>query len=119
MVENNSEYNDQANELRKLINEVQDNKSSETPKEDNATVSGNLTYDLESTSFEENENSRTADILNLPPRKEIHSNQNHSIKLKVSRPLLRISAVILTLVIVLLGVYYVWGNDLIKLPSRF
>jgi predicted DNA binding CopG/RHH family protein len=45
------------------------------------------------------------DVLNLPPRKEVHNKKNKRIKVKISSPLIRFIFVILLLSVLIL-VYY-------------
>ncbi|WP_067725411.1 hypothetical protein [Oceanobacillus damuensis] len=53
---------------------------------------------------------REVDILNLPPRKEIHANPRMHIKM--SRPFFRFLFVLLLLIIIVIGVYYFLGDEL-------
>src|SRR5690625_4764243 len=53
------------------------------------------------------------DIMNLPPRKEIHSNHKKRIHVKLSRPLFRFLSVIIILLVIIYGAYFIWGNELL------
>lgn len=60
------------------------------------------------------EKEQEIDVLNLPPRKEVHGQQN-STTLKVSRPLLRFLFVVVLLLIILAGAFVAWGNEWLPL----
>lgn len=53
---------------------------------------------------------REVDVLNLPPRKEVHSKNKQRTHIKMSKPLLRFLFVFILLLGVLIGVYFVWGE---------
>ena len=57
---------------------------------------------------------RKVDLLNLPPRKEIHSVNNRS-HFKISKALFRFLFIVLLLIIILIGAYYFLGNELMAL----
>ncbi|MGM8211643.1 hypothetical protein ACLIBH_02500 [Virgibacillus sp. W0430] len=64
--------------------------------------------------FAENNEDRTAtyiDVLNLPPRKEVHSNQSKRARIKVKMPLIRITSVVFLLVTILTVAYYMYINE--------
>ncbi|WP_010650719.1 hypothetical protein [Oceanobacillus massiliensis] len=90
------ESNDQAEELRNLVEELENER-----EQDTADVN------VESAETDER---REVDILNLPPRKEIHS-ENTRMSLKISKPLSRFLSVILILIIIFIGAYYFLGNE--------
>ncbi|MBP2077832.1 sulfite exporter TauE/SafE family protein [Oceanobacillus polygoni] len=91
------EPKDQADELRNLFQEIEEGQAIEPP--------------LKSTDSEqESEAKRDIDILNLPPRKEIHSKDSRT-SLKLSGPLIRLLFVIFILILGLAGAYYIWGNE--------
>lgn len=92
------EPKDQADELRQLFQEIEDGQSTEQHV-------GNKNSEQES------EAKRDIDILNLPPRKEIHSKDSRT-SLKLSGPLIRLLLVIFILIVGLAGAYYIWGNEL-------
>ena len=87
---------DQANELRQLLNEVE--QGEQTNKVDNEII-------------EETVSRREIDILKLPPRKEIHT-QNKRAKLKVSKPFLRLLFISLFVIAILIGAFYLWEGEL-------
>lgn len=96
---NNDKEQDQADDLRELFLEATNN----------PTVS-------EEEEVSEQVNHREIDILDLPPRKEVHGS-NGPMKMKLSKPLLRfifISLLVITIIIV--GLYFFDGEitDLIN-----
>lgn len=92
MNDKNTERDDQATELRNLLNEVQRNDTNDLEVKDNGEQPS-ATSNYTETSFG---SSRDVDILNLPPRKEIHDNKKNRTRVKASRPLVRFSTVIVT-----------------------
>lgn len=110
MSEKHTKQDDQAAELRKLFNEVQGISTNDLKEEQKPEAETKIESNE---SFESN---RKIDILDLPPRKEVHSNSKNRTKLKMSRPFLRFSIFILILILVIFAVFYVWGNELIQLP---
>ncbi|WP_339227948.1 hypothetical protein NSQ77_20510 [Oceanobacillus sp. FSL K6-2867] len=92
------EPKDQADELRSLFQEIEKERSTEEQLENKNSV-------------QESEAKRDIDILNLPPRKEIHSKDNRT-SLKLSGPLIRLLIVIFVLILGLASAYYIWGNEL-------
>ncbi|MGM8365319.1 hypothetical protein ACLIBG_07520 [Virgibacillus sp. W0181] len=53
------------------------------------------------------------DILNLPPRSEIHGSKNKNTRIKFKMPFIRIVAVIILLIIVSGLAYYMYLNELL------
>lgn len=93
--------NDQAAELRKLISEVESTEAS-------ANYVSN-----------KNENEiQNVDILNLPPRKEVHHNKT-PMNLKVSKSVVRLLFVILLTLAVVLSIIYLNEYNVINLNSLF
>lgn len=88
---------DQATELRKLISEVE-------------------THDVKKTANEERdrENDRPIDVLDLPPRKEVHSKNRSRMHLKLSNSILRLITVFIFVIAVIIGVIYLFENDLLE-----
>lgn len=101
-----NESNDQAAELRKLLDEVEhkEDKQSTGPKKA-ILPDEDFKYNLD------------VDVLNLPPRKEIHTLQKRT-QVKISPSFMRFLTVIIILSGVLLGAYYLWGNELINLIKK-
>ena len=89
---------DQANELRSLLQDIEE--GTENDKEPFADQMIN-----------------EIDVLNLPPRKEVHT-KNKRVKLKMSKPFLRF---LFTIIIVLTGLgtaIYVWQDEITTLLHR-
>ncbi|MFC4022914.1 hypothetical protein ACFOUV_03685 [Oceanobacillus longus] len=97
---NSDESKDQANDLRSLIQEVE---NEHEKKPDESLVSNKHTVEK-----------REVDILNLPPRKEIHS-VNQRTRFKISKPLFRLLLVILLLIIIFIVASYFFGDELMTL----
>lgn len=108
MIERDTERDDQAAELRKLFDEVQGANDLQAEKNQDSTE--------ENDSVPVSEPTREIDILNLPPRKEVHSNTKKRTSFKISRPLVRLSTVIIVLAIIIFVAYYLWGAELIQPP---
>lgn len=53
------------------------------------------------------------DVLNLPPRKEVHGDNNARTRLSISGPFLRFLSVIFLILIVIFGTYFLWGEELV------
>lgn len=102
----NEKNEDQAAELRKLVDQIQDEK---LPAEETDL---NKQADMEQTDKTED---REIDVLNLPPRKEVHSKNNKFAHIKISGPLVRLLVVLLLILAVLTGLYFVWGEELFNL----
>ncbi|SES81198.1 hypothetical protein SAMN05216389_102277 [Oceanobacillus limi] len=96
---------DQAEQLRNLISEVQG-------KED--TIVQELT--AEKNEKDRKDDQYEIDILDLPPRKDIHNHKRGKIQFKISKPLLRL--VFVTLFIVLVVAISIWGSEIFHLINR-
>lgn len=99
------EAEDQAAALRKLFNEVQAEAEQFVPEED----------DEKELPIEQN---RDVDILNLPPRKEVHSENKNRARIKVSNASFRLITVIIIFLLLLGGAYYLWGENLLEFINR-
>lgn len=95
------ENDDQAEELRKLFNEVQEESEQSIPEEE-----------IEEESHEVDEEGRDVDILELPPRREVHRITNKRTRVKISRASLRLIFVVITFLVLVGGAYYIWGQEL-------
>lgn len=101
-----SKYNDDHGaELRKLLDEVE--KGSEQKTEEKKPV-------IEP----ETKIERDIDILNLPPRKEVHGSRNKPAKLKISGASVRLISVVIILILILSVSFYLWGEELIEVINR-
>ncbi|AIF45444.1 hypothetical protein [Virgibacillus sp. SK37] len=86
---NSNQSKDQATELRKLVTD--DENSIGVAEEENAE-------DSETTKI---------DLLNLPPRKQVHTSKK-STRVKISKALIRFIIVFLALTFLVLIAYYLW-----------
>ncbi len=86
------------NELRSLFEELEKGNEKKT-------------IHTETNTDKNTETKREVDILNLPPRKEIHS-ANAGMHFRVNKPLFRFLFVLFLLIIILIGAYYFWDNEL-------
>ncbi|MBU5466290.1 hypothetical protein KQI49_05515 [Virgibacillus sp. MSJ-26] len=96
---NKSVDEDQATELRKLISEVEAKDDVKNPTNEER----------------KQEPRRQIDILDLPPRKEIHSKKKSRVHFKLNRSVLRLIVVFLLVAAVIVGVIYLFENDLLQL----
>src|SRR5690625_219297 len=99
MSENTNEHNDQAEQLKQIFDELQQNKvkSDELPNVNRQT---------------DNDSIPKIDVLNLPPRKEVHDHNKVRTRLSMSRPFLRFLSVIILIVAIILSAYFIWGEEL-------
>lgn len=51
------------------------------------------------------------DVLNLPPRSEVHLSSGRRVKLTLNRPLIRLLLIIGVVILILCGIYYVAGFE--------
>lgn len=89
---------DQANELRSLVKDIEEGNTN-----DKELLADHHINEI--------------DVLNLPPRKEVHT-KNTRTKIKLSKPLLRL---LFTVVIVIAGLgtaIYVWQDEITTLLHR-
>ncbi|RDW22024.1 hypothetical protein [Oceanobacillus chungangensis] len=85
---------DQAEDLRYLVEEIEDNKEMEN---DTSAI------------LEEATEKREIDILNLPPRRDVHITNNRT-RLRISKPFFRITIVVIILILILIVSYYFIDN---------
>jgi len=98
----NTNKNNQAEQLEHLVNELE------------------AMSDKEKTSqkpFSGSEHVRKVDILNLPPRKEVHQKKGW-IKVKFSRPFVRFLLVCVLFIMIIFGTYYYWGDDILDIIKQ-
>lgn len=100
MSKKTNEHNDQAEQLKQIFDELQEH----------AIKSGEPQTEQQTEAY----SPPKIDVLNLPPRKEVHSNHGRT-RLKISGPFLRLLTVILLMLAVIIGAYYTWGEELINL----
>lgn len=102
---------DQATQLKKLFNELQQNEDNVEEYEQNEDI-------LINNKVDETEDELKIDVLNLPPRKEVHSANRVRTKLKLGRPMIRLIFVFTVLVIVIASAYYFFGEELIAIINN-
>ncbi|WP_152525509.1 MULTISPECIES: hypothetical protein [Sediminibacillus] len=81
---------DQARQLRNMVNELDKDKEMST------------TDNLEQ---------EEVNVLNLPPRKEVHQNKKTKVKWKVSLSLIRLLVILFILIIAVIVSLQLWGGD--------
>lgn len=101
LYENPTKESDQAQELRQLLADVN---STEVAHRTTENVPDNVS-----------DNRQKVDILNLPPRKEIHNGKSKPMKMKIARPYIRMVVVVLLIVILFAGGYYLWSEELMEI----
>ncbi len=101
MNEKTNERSDQAEQLKQIFDELQQNE----------TKSDGLSNDEQ---YKDDYSIPKIDVLNLPPRKEVHS-KNVRTRISISRPFLRLLSVIILIVVISFGAYFIWGEELIVL----
>lgn len=94
----------QAIQLKKMFDEVQASGSNQT-SETNDPV-GNTDQFVK------------IDVLNLPPRKDVHTNHKRRTRVKIGQPFIRFFVVIILFIISVAGAYYLWGEELITLIKK-
>ena len=97
-IHSDDKNNNQTDELRELFLETEKNTAENSEGEQSA-----YQVDL-----------REIDILNLPPRKEVHTSNSRT-KLKVSRPFLRLLFISLLVIIILVVSYFLFDGELVTL----
>ncbi|WP_047980021.1 hypothetical protein [Ornithinibacillus contaminans] len=98
MEEKKNIHHDQAKELREILQELQSNESEEKVSSESQEI------------YSESINSSTANpmnILNLPPRSEVHGIKKKRTRLKIRKPFIRLSMVAICLLVVALFIYLV------------
>jgi hypothetical protein len=95
---NTKETEDQADELRRIFVELE---NSVEPMEPNAREE-----------TEDHYKGDEMDLLNLPPRKEVHDQNLKRPKLKMSMSLFRLTIVVIFLFCILAGVYFIWQDEI-------
>ncbi|HLS60377.1 MAG TPA: hypothetical protein VK044_04535 [Virgibacillus sp.] len=90
-------------QLENLLNEVQHHGKGQEPKE--API--------------RRERVQKLDVLNLPPRKEVHSKTKLRTRIKFGTATVRLFVVLIILIALIIGVYTYWGNDLSGIMNQF
>ena len=94
----------QAAQLQQLFSELQHNEIAQRSDQDELYI--------------EPKQLRKIDVLNLPPRTEVHSKNNNRTHLKLGRPFMRLLIVVFIFIIVIIGAYYLWGEELITIINN-
>ncbi|SDL65466.1 hypothetical protein [Sediminibacillus halophilus] len=77
---------------------------------------GELDEETETTYSAEQEE---VNVLNLPPRKEVHQNKKTKVKWKVSLSLIRLLVILFLLIIAVIVSFQIWGgNQLFDLDGK-
>ncbi|MEW9674690.1 hypothetical protein ABRT01_00620 [Lentibacillus sp. L22] len=97
-------HGNKQDELKKLVEEITDGKDTSTNR-----TSADEQMDKKQMVPSQ---TREMDILNLPPRKEVHGKTNQRIRWQVSGPLVRLLLVIIIIIAVLAGLYYVGEGNI-------
>lgn len=92
---------DQATELKKLFQDI-----------------ASQDHDSEDVMPPFEEHQQEMDVLNLPPRKEVHGRKGSRAKLKFSAPLIRFILVMMIIMGLLVFSYVMWGQELIQLINQ-
>jgi|SRR5699024_1941116 len=93
------QYNDQAEQLKNLVNELEQRENQNGNSEQ---------ADIRSNEFQR------IDVLNLPPRKTIHGHKKKGFKINIRRPFMRFLVVSLITIILCVMIIYLWQNNLLK-----
>src|SRR5690625_2427384 len=93
--------NDQTVQLKEIFDEVQQSGSDQTNGRNNIVNDTDPIVKV--------------DVLNLPPRKEVHNNHKRRTRVKIGQPFIRFFVVIILFIIAIAGAYYLWGEELINI----
>lgn len=94
---------DQAEHLKQLFNEVQQGAGQEVRETERSVLEAEKDQDLK------------IDILNLPPRKEVHSQHASRTRLKLNRPFLRFLTVIVIIFVIIMSASFIWAEELMNM----
>ncbi|HLQ71504.1 MAG TPA: hypothetical protein VK142_06850 [Bacillota bacterium] len=98
---NPNKENVPSKELEKLLSEVVPKESSNDGQAEEPEKEADTTQKI--------------DVLNLPPRKEVHGGKAKRMKIKVTKPYFRLIIVVFLIIILFAGGFYLWGEDLVNL----
>lgn len=105
MMENKTrESKDQASELRKILDEVENSSNQKTNAESGQKEPNKEIPD-----------EPNIDILNLPPRKDVHSKRKKRTKLKVGSASKRLISVFIILILLFGTAFYLWGEEFLEM----
>jgi hypothetical protein len=97
MEENKRKIDDQAKELRSILNELH------SQSDDNSD---------ERIEVEHEDEQKEINVLDLPPRKEVHGQKKRRAHVKLSKPLIRLVVVAVLLIIILIMLLY-FGDGIV------
>lgn len=89
------EHMDQAEQLKNLVSELGEHENSIENREKSSVKSKELPK---------------IDVLNLPPRKSVHTGKKNRTKLKFQRPFMRLLFVFFILIILVFVIIYFWQD---------
>ncbi|WP_138416903.1 hypothetical protein [Aquibacillus sediminis] len=98
-----AKFKDQAYELRNMMNEINDNTEDEN-------------IEVETKQDHRGDSQQDVNILNLPPRSQVHEDKKTKVKWKISYPLVRLLLILFILIVMLLLTYQLWGKETIEAP---
>lgn len=101
------EENDQADELKRILSEIDQQEKNRLRNQ----VSNLLEEEIDNPKA----TTQKIDILELPPRKEVHGKYNSVTRLRIEQPFLRFLIVVLVIIIIVLGAYIYWDEELLNL----
>lgn len=90
----------QAAELEKLFSEITEHEQADAQADEQTNIAENK----EAPEFE-------IDILNLPPRSEVHLSNSKRLKITLNRPLIRFLFVIIFIIGIAIGTFYIIGIE--------
>lgn len=98
MNENTTEKKYQDEELTTLLSDINNpEKNSHTTKQAAKNKSGS---------------SQKIDVLDLPPRKEVHNNKSKRIKIRFTSPYIRVVVIVLLIMMIFASGFYIWAGEL-------
>ncbi|SFD50911.1 hypothetical protein SAMN05216238_10213 [Lentibacillus persicus] len=107
------EADDQASELRKLLDEVENGQ-----EVTNLEETTHQRKEAEADTEKKSNRDLNIDILNLPPRKEVHGSTKTHTRLKMSNPSKRFITVAVLLVVLFVVMFYFWGEELLDVVEN-
>lgn len=95
------QYNDQAEQLKQIFNELNKNENQDENVLDDMIEQDQIQH---------------IDILNLPPRKTVHSHKKTGLKVKFSRPFVRLLFVTILIIALIITFSYLSNENLLNFP---
>ncbi|TRM12596.1 hypothetical protein FH966_13305 [Lentibacillus cibarius] len=114
MTEETKEYDDQAKDLRELLQEVEHAEIQDDRSE--SENANNLSNDEEDEGVNDTkkQGEGNVNILELPPRKEVHTENKKGIRFKMNSITIRLLTVIFIIVLLIGGAFFLWGEELVE-----